>query len=257
MTFNVQRRSTISALRERVLTAGCPAWGREEGPHREAARVGDAGRELSAEQARGWRRRRRSVWALKPSFETGFPVRRLRASGGGETCGVVQLRKSRFTRPRCAKSAPPKAALASGRATELSKNMHGGPTRRVWLCRSPAASEPRSIKGWRGRRPATGAPSYELRATSQRMLCPSSGSPLAARCSQLLLAGLLASRRGGFIGLVQGPSSPPFERRSYHGTRPHLRAEPSPVRSPRPHPPRLIFAHISGRRSPRMRASQP
>ena len=46
-----------------------------------------------------------------------------------------------------------------------------------------------------------------------------------------LLAGLLPSRRGGFISLVQGPSSPPSERRSYHGTVPYLRAGHSPMRS--------------------------
>ncbi len=46
-----------------------------------------------------------------------------------------------------------------------------------------------------------------------------------------LLSGLLPSRRDGFIGLVQGPSSPPSERRPYHGTTPYLRPGPSPVRS--------------------------
>ncbi len=49
----------------------------------------------------------------------------------------------------------PKATWAFGRGTELSKSRWRGLTRRSWLCRSPAASEPRSNKEPRACRPGT------------------------------------------------------------------------------------------------------
>jgi len=105
-----------------------------------------------------------------------------------------------------------------------------------WLCfRRPPPSRART----RSCVPSGGHASCEPRAASHEPkaeTASSSGSRHVARRSQLLLAGLLPSRRGGFLGLVQGPSLPPFERRSYHGSTPHLRAGRSPVRSSKPQP---------------------
>jgi len=117
---------------------------------------------------------------------------------------------------------------------------------------SPSASEPRSNKEPRACRPGTPlrihAPvggtlkrprlrvlfwPYPSRHPQRKPLRvpPIWRTHLASPISNLL-AGLLSTRRGGFISLVQGPSSPPSERRSYHGTTPYLRPGRSPVRSP-------------------------
>jgi len=76
------------------------------------------------------------------------------------------------------------------------------------------------------------APGTRLRPPTARRRRLFVASNQQSAISNLLLAGLLASRRDGFTGLVQGLSSPSSERRPYHGRTPYLRPGRSPVHKP-------------------------
>ena len=146
--------------------------------------------------------------------------------GVGDSCGVVQLRKSPLLPRRCGRSPPPEGCLDLREGNRIVKEQVRRPDATcvgyalAGRLRGSLEQEAPSPPAGHG---ALQIPDYRFQISIRNPQSPIRDSSCRAS----------PSPAGQRVGHVRGlEPCLPFERRSYHGTMPHLRAGQSPVRSP-------------------------